>query len=144
MTAGDLPADLRLILFHKQRTSARVRFLLFAHGLCAFAPLPALSVLEAEGEGEPAVAYHPNGWLRLAEAKLNLAMGSLKPEPEFRATVQAPGGPIVVHLVELTTIDPPFAEAEALGGRFVALTEARGCAPAELELLRRAYGVVLG
>ncbi|NTV97340.1 MAG: hypothetical protein HGA75_18320, partial [Thiobacillus sp.] len=55
-----LPADLRLILAHKQRTSARVRFLRFPHGLCAFQPLPTLSVVEEVGEGDPAVAYHPN------------------------------------------------------------------------------------
>jgi len=140
----DLPADLRLILVHKQRTSARVRFLRFPHGMCAFAPLPALSVLEEEGEGEPPVPYHPSAWLRTAEQRLGLAAGSLKPEPEFHATVQTPDGPVSVQLLELTTMDPPFAEAEVLGARFVAITEARGCVPVELELLRRAYAAVMG
>jgi hypothetical protein len=140
----DLPADLRLILVHKQRTSARVRFLRFAHGMCAFTPLPALSVVEEEGEGEPPVPYHPSAWLRAAEQRLGLAAGSLKPEPEFHATVQTPDGPVSVQLLELTTMDPPFVEAEALGARFVAITEARGCVPVELELLRRAYSAVLG
>lgn len=51
---------------------------------------------------------------------------------------------LTVHLASLDTVDPPFAEAEALGGRFVAITEARGCSPVELELLRRAYTVILG
>lgn len=139
-----LPADLRLILAHKQRTSARVRFLRFPHGLCAFQPLPVLSVVEEVGEGDPAVAYHPNAWLREAERQLGLATGSLKPEPEFHATVQTPAGPITVQLAEVATMDPPFAEAEALGARFVAITEARDSTPVELELLRRAYTVLLG
>lgn len=138
------PADLRLILAHKQKTSARLRFLCLPQGFCAFGPLPALSVLAEEGAGESTVAYHPSAWLRAAEARLGLAPGSLKPEPEFHAIVQTPAGPVTVQLAELDCIDPPFAEAAAVGGRFVAITEARGCAPFELELLRRAYTVLLG
>lgn len=144
MTAGSLPADLRLILVHKQKTSARVRFLRFPHGICAFDPLPVLSVVEEEGEGEPAVAYHPNAGLRAAESRLGLETGCLKPEPEFHATVQTPAGPVTIQLAELATVDPPFAEAEAVGARFVAITEARDCTPVELELLRRAYTAVIG
>lgn len=141
---AELPPDLRLILAHKQRTSARLRFLRFDHGMCAFEPLPALSVVEEEGEGEPPVAYHPNAWLRAAEQRLGLDTGALKAETEFHATVQTPDGPVTVHLASFETVDPPFEEAAAAGGRFVAITEARGCAPAEMELLRRAYTAMLG
>jgi hypothetical protein len=144
LTVPDLPADLRLILAHKQRTSARLRFLRFPHGMCAFAPLPTLSVVEEAGEGEPAVAYHPNAWLRAAERRLGLDSGALKAETDFHAVVQTPAGPVTVQLASFETVDPPFAEAEALGGHFVAITEARGCAPAEMELLRRAYAAMLG
>ncbi len=140
----DFPTDLRLLLVHKQKTSARLRFLRFAHGVTAFDPLPALSVVEEEREGEPAVAYHPNAWLRAAEQRLKLDSGSLKAEAEFHATVQTPDGPITVQLATLEYVDPPFEAAEAAGGRFIAITEARNCTPVELELLRRAYTVVLG
>jgi hypothetical protein len=141
---SDLPDDLRLILAHKQKTSARLRFLKFPHGMCAFAPLPTLSVVEEEGEGAAEVAYHPNGWLRAAEQRLGLDSGALKPEAEFQATVQTPNGPVTVQLARFETVDPPFEVAERLGGRFVAITEARGCTPVELELLRRAYTALLG
>lgn len=140
----ELPTDVRLILVHKQKTSARVRFLRFPHGMCAFTPLPALSSVEEEGEGDGPVAHHPSAWLRAAEARLGLDGGSLKPEVEFHATVRTPDGPVTVQLASLDTVDPPFAEAEAVGGRFVAITEARGCTPVEMELLRRAYGAILG
>lgn len=140
----ELPADLRLILVHKQKTSARVRFLRFAHGVTAFTPLPALSVVEEEGGGDAAVALHPNAWLRAAERRLGLDSGALKPEADFHATVQTPSGPVTVHLASLDYVDPPFAEVEANGGRFIAITEARDCPPVELELLRRAYAAVLG
>lgn len=139
-----LPDNLRLLLVHKQKTSARLRFLKFPHGMCAFTPLPTLSVVEEEGEGEPEVAYHPNGWLRATEQQLGLDSGALKAEAEFQATVQTPGGPVTVQLARFETVDPPFEVAEMLGGSFVAITEARGCTPVEMELLRRAYTALLG
>ena len=37
----------------------------------------------------------------------------------------------------------PFDAAERVGGRFIALTEGRGLPPAELDLLRRAYRVIM-
>ena len=145
---AELPPDVRLILVHKQKTSARLRFLRFPHGMCAFTPLPALSALEEEGEAglgdSPPVVHHPSAWLRTAEARLKLDGGSLKPEVEFHATAQTPDGPVTVQLASLDYVDPPFAEAEAVGGRFVAITEARGCTPVEMELLRRAYTAILG
>lgn len=140
---NELPSDLRLLLVHKQKTSARLRFLRFPHGLTAFAPLPAASSL-ADEDDSAAVAYHPNAWLRQAEARLGLEAGSLRAEPEFNATVQTPSGPVTVQLASFETVDPPFAAAESLGGRFVAITEARGGTPVELALLRRAYTVILG
>jgi hypothetical protein len=36
----EFPKNMRLILAHKQATSARVRFLCFEHGLFAFEALP--------------------------------------------------------------------------------------------------------
>jgi hypothetical protein len=144
MAEAALPPDLRLILAHKQKTSARVRFLRLPHGVVAFDPLPALSVVEEEGQGDRAVPYHPATGLRAAEQRLGLDSGSLKAEAEFHATVQTPGGPVTVQLALLDYVDPPFEVVEASGGRFIAITEARGCAPVELELLRRAYTVILG
>ena len=47
-------------------------------------------------------------------------------------------------LARFTAIDPPFSAAEQLGGAFIDLTQARGLPPLELDLLRRAYEVILG
>jgi len=145
---AELPSDVRLILVHKQKTSARVRFLRFSHGMCAFTPLPALSVVEEGGgaglDDQPPLVHHPSAWLRTAEARLGLEAGSLKPEAEFHATVGTPDGPVTVQLASLDTVDPPFEAVEAVGGRFVAITEAGGCSPVEMELLRRAYTAMLG
>jgi hypothetical protein len=148
------PANLRLLLAHKQKTSARVRFLRFPHGLCAFTALPAHSTVLPDAP-ESRVEMHPKVYLSNAESKLGLAPDSLVLEAEFNAFVATPmatvatppttaDSPIQVRLATFTSIDPPFDAAERLGGRFVAITEARGCDPAELELLRLAYGVLMG
>jgi hypothetical protein len=139
----ELPADLRLILVHKQKTSGRLRFLRLPHGTVAFNPLPSLSDLMEDAD-PPQVVHHPAVFLKAAEDRLNLPAGSLMHEPEFQATVDTPDGPVAMQLASFTTIDPPFAEAAALGGSFIAITEAMGGMPVEMDLLRRAYEVLLG
>ncbi len=137
------PADMRLLLAHKQKTSARVRFLRFAHGLSAFEALPTLSSV-FEDPPEHRVELHPGIYLRSAEAALGLESGGLALEADFSASVDTPDGTIRVRLATFTSIDPPFELAERLGGKFIAITEARGCPPAEMELLRQAYTALMG
>ncbi|MEY2632257.1 MAG: hypothetical protein RIR00_911 [Pseudomonadota bacterium] len=133
----------RLILLHKQKTSGRVRFFCLSHGVLAFQPLPALSVLREEGYS-PKIQIHPTALLREAELHLGLAPDELEPEPEFSAWVDTPEGDVPVLLALFNSIDPPFAAAERLHGRFIALTETRSLSEVERQLLRRAYEQVLG
>jgi hypothetical protein len=137
-STGGVP---RLILFHKQKTSARTRFLRFADTVLAFGPLPA-SAAPAATVGT--VRPHPAAHLHAAEQRLGLPAGSLEPVSDFSVDLDTPEGVVPVLLAGFTSIDPPFAAAEAIGGRFVAITEARGLPPVELELLRRAYEVLIG
>jgi len=51
---------------------------------------------------------------------------------------------VPVLLAYFTTIDPPFAAAESIGGKFIAMTEARNLAEIERNLLRRVYEYVIG
>jgi hypothetical protein len=139
----NLPSDLRLILVHKQKTSGRLRFLRLPHGTVAFTPLPPLSDL-IERTASRQVVHHPAAFIQAAEARLSLPAGSLAHEPEFQATVDTPDGPVAMHLASFTTIDPPFDKAAALGGTFIAITEAAGGMPVEMDLLRHAYEVLLG
>jgi hypothetical protein len=135
----------RLILFHKQATSARTRFLKLAHGgVCAPGPLPALAQLVDPPPPAGKVALHPGTLLREAERWLSMPVGSLELEAEFRAGVDAAAGLVPVFLAGFTTIDPPFAEVQAVDALFIDLTQARGMVPVDLQLLRRAYEVVLG
>jgi hypothetical protein len=134
----------RLLLFHKQGTSARTRFLRFGDSLLAFAPLPAGALLRAEDAALGTFLPHPAALLKTAEKKLGLPGGSLQVVPEFSATVDTPQGEVPVLLAGFTTMDPPFVAADSVGGRFVALTEMRGLPATEMDLVRRAYTVILG
>lgn len=136
--------DPRLLLFHKQGTSARTRFLRFGDSLLAFAPLPEGAVLRAEDAAPGTIRPLAPALVKTAEEKLGLPAGSLQFEAEFSATLDTLHGELPVLLAGFTTQDPPFAAAEALGGRFIALTEVRGLPAAELDLVRRAYTHILG
>lgn len=131
----------RFICFHKQKTSARTRFLRMADSVLAFGPLPPASRLRA---GRGALLPHPAAGLKELESRFGLPAGALRPEPEFHAEADTPDGRVVVLLAEFTAIDPPFAAADAAGGRFIAITEARDLPEIELALLRLAYEAVLG
>lgn len=135
----------RLIMFHKQSTSARTRFLQLAYGgVCAFEGLPALAQALDEPPASGKVALHPGKLLHAAETWIGMESGSLEAEAGFKAWVDVPGGPVQVFLARFTAIDPPFEHAEARGARFIDLTQARGLPVAELALLRQAYELVLG
>lgn len=147
MTTQDFEQHCRIILFHKHGTSARTRFLRFADNtVCGFAPLPQLAAIidDADTPPQPQVETHPAMKLKEAAERLQLPATALELESEFNMWVDAPGGAIRILLVRLMDIDPPFDAAEALGARFIDLTEARDLPAVELLLLRRAYEVVLG
>jgi hypothetical protein len=143
--APDTFGGARLIFAHKHPTSARLRFVRFEHGMCGFIPFPAeASLCPDEEVPESPVVTLPSVHLAEAERRLGLPSGGLKIEPEFRQCVDVGDACVEVHLAMFTAMDPPFETIAGAGGRFVAITEARGCAQIELELLRKAYEAVLG
>lgn len=138
-------APARLILVHKQGTSARTRFLRYADGIVAPEPFPKLAQVLGEDEvaDGASVVAHPAALLRQVAEGLGLGAGDIVLESDFRAHVDTPQGVAPIYLGRVTTIDPPFAAAEKAGARFIAITEARDLPPSELELLRRAYECVM-
>lgn len=141
MTDSNAP---RLIMFHKQGTSARIRFLLLgSDSVCGFTPLPRLAELMAGGTPDK-VALHPGALVHDAETHLGLPAGSLEAMGDFHVRVDVAGGPVSVYLASCTTQDPPFAAAERIGARFIDLPEARMLPPVELQLLRLAYEYLMG
>lgn len=133
----------RLVILHKQSTSARVRFMTLGDSVLAFSPVPESAVLRGE-DYSPTVSFHPTAALRAAEQKLGLADGGLEPVPDFCLWLDTPQGDQAVLLAACTSIDPPFEAAEKQGGKFIAITEARRLPLVEREILRRTYEHVLG
>lgn len=133
----------RLIILHKQSTSARVRFMTLGDSVLAFSPLPEQAVLRDEAYS-PTLQFHPTAALRAAEKQLGLPEGGLEPVAEFCVWVDTADGDQAVLLAACTSIDPPFEAAEKQGGKFIAITEARRLPLLERELLRRAYEHLLG
>ena len=133
----------RVIFYHKQATSARTRFLRFANNsVCAFDALPVLArVPDKVPEITP---LHQSDALAKAAQEIGLAPDELVAESEFQQFVEVPGRQIRIILAAIKTIDPPFGLAERIDAQFIDLTQARTLPPAELELLRAAYDVVLG
>lgn len=135
--------EYRVILYHKQATSARTRFMRFSHGsVLAFEPIPKLAQLyEAEDEN---TVLHPAAALKAVEERLGLPDKCLVAEAEFQHCMDVPGNKISVILAGITTMDPPFDAAEQYGAVFIDLTQARDLPDVELDLLRSAYEVLLG
>ena len=140
-----MAAPARLILVHKQRTSAMVRFLRYDDGIVAPEPFPKLSQVLGEDEevdGADVVA-HPAMLVNQVAGQLGLRADDIDLETDFSSNVDTPQGVAPVYLGRITTIDPPFEVAEIIGARFINITEARDMTPSELELLRRAYLCVM-
>jgi hypothetical protein len=147
IASQDRPSPAHLMLYHKQSTSARTRFLRLPHGgICGPAALPPDAALDdgVSGAVPASLLTHPAMLLRDAESALSLPRGSLEADSGFRCRIIAAGEAADVHLAHFTSIDPPFEAAEAIGARFIDLTQARGLPATELSLLRLAYEHVLG
>lgn len=138
--------EYRVVLYHKQATSARTLFLDFAHGsVIGPQALPFLSsVMALEEESEPDLLPHPAMLHRQLAEALALDGDLFQLDVEFRSVVDTPTGSVDVYLAHFTTMDPPRALMDERGCRFYSLTELRGRHPAEMELLRRAYSSILG
>lgn len=135
--------DYRVILFHKQSTSARLRFLRFSDdGVFGLGPVPSRCVVHEGSIQGPAV--HPAQVLRRLEDVYGFDADRLASQSEYRYWLEAVGSNLAILLVQLLDMDPPFAQAERIGASFIDLTQARGLPTVQLELLRGAYELILG
>lgn len=133
----------RVILYHNQATSARLRFLRFPyHSVCAFEAMPKLAMLM--DDDEMPVLIHPAKVVEQTAQQLAIDSEELEIDAQYQACVDVADGPITVFLLRFTAIDPPFALAEELQASFIDLTQARDLADVELQLLRKAYELIMG
>ncbi len=135
----------RLIMYHKQATSARTLFLRLGGTVCNPDGFPTLAQL-MDGDAPPdsrEAALHPASVVAEVEQQLGLSRGSLEVEGEFHARVDVPDAVVNVFLARFTSVDPPHAWAGEHEAKFIPLTEARNLPQVELELLRQAYAVIM-
>lgn len=138
---------LAIILFHKQSTSARVRFLLAENSSICFATeIPALATLVEENQlsKDSTVDKHPATAVGELEQQMGLAKGDIELVKDFSLKLDVPNQVIPVYLGYFKNIDPPFDEVATIGAKFIAITEARRLPPVELQLLQKAYQYLMG
>lgn len=136
----------RCVVFHKQKTSARTRFLIQGRDVVFPAGLAEECSLTdgADPDGPPSnLLPHPAAGIANLASLLDLPASAFRVEAaHLGRVVEDENAP--VWLVEVTTIDPPFENALRMGGRFISIMEARQAPAVQRELLRRAYERVLG
>jgi hypothetical protein len=141
-----LPASARVIFYHKTPTSGKTCFLKQESGdICCFEKLPKLSQIVEQGDKgyENDVTTHPAILLQHASTKWGFAAEEMEIDSVYHEKVDIAGDCLSVYLARFTTVDPPFESAQNIGASFISITEARNLSPVELELLRRAYTVIM-
>jgi len=151
---SNLLESARVILYHKQSTSAMTRFFRLnsegevrdtGEGVLVGRPLPQLATLldSDSGSDSDGIVPHPGAIAAELEKWLALPAGSLQVDGDFMQLVEIPGSVVRVYLMRFTTIDPPFDHAEAVDAAFVPLTQTRGLPSVQMELLRSAYAAIM-
>ncbi len=135
--------DHRLIMYHKHPSSGRTLFLRLNGTVCHFANLSPQATIADYQTGAEQVFEYPPTLLTDAEARLGLTSGTLVIDRELTAKVTEADRLLDIYLARFKVTDPPFEQIAALDGKFIAITEARSLPPAELELLRLAYSVIM-
>jgi len=139
--AQEQELDWHCVLYHKQRTSARTRFLRLGRDVVVPEPVDDDGELNEIGD-EGSVRRHPAAGLSQVSRELGLAPADLRVDGEPLGAIGSPGVP--VWLVEILTIDPPLAQVADCGGRFISIMEARDLPEIQRQLLRLAYERILG
>jgi hypothetical protein len=136
----ELSESSRVILYYNGAISALTLFLQHPdESVCSPSPLPALSSVLEEGEMPLTIAL-------MAPAEMAVAISKIMglPADLLQANmVDTPNGIITVYLAYFNVLDPPRQLMAEKGCKFKTLTELRNRPPAEMELLRRAYALVM-
>ncbi len=96
-----------------------------------------------ERPSQQIVVMHPAQLVQQAASEICISTDELEMEPAFHQWVDVANGPVQIFLIRFKGIDPPFSQAKEQNASFIELSEARGLAPVELELLRTAYECIM-
>lgn len=141
----ELAKNSRVILYYNGAISALTLFLQHPdESVCTPWPLPALSsVLEEDEMPMTIPLWAPADIVTAISNTMGLPANLLQANMGYREQVDTPGGIITVYLGYFNVLDPPHKLMAEKGCKFKTLTELRNRPPAEMELLRRAYALVM-
>jgi hypothetical protein len=138
---AESPMQLRFLVFHVHRVSARLRYLTMPYGqLCMPTPLPKLAELMDERPQFDKLAIHPGTWLKQACEQMQLPLDRLSVEPGFRRWIDTPGQPTQVYILRVSG-PSPFAAPE--GMRWIELPDCLSMLPIERLLMQSVYQYLL-
>jgi hypothetical protein len=142
----DLLKRSRVIFYYNDAISGGLT--LFAqhasNSVCSPTPLPALSSVLDEDEVSLSIVHTPPADVTsIISHTMKLPAHLLQANTAFREQVDTPDGIITVYLAHFKALDPPHQLMAEKGGKFKTLTDLRNSPPAELELLRRAYVLLM-
>lgn len=136
----------RAIFYHKTPASGKTCFLQQENGqVCGFTALPKLSQIIDPGDKgySDDISMHPSVILKNAAEILGIPQQEMEMDSEFCEKIDVAGNCLSVYLIRFKSIDPPAQLTDNSSKSFISITEARNLAPLELELLRRAYCVIM-
>lgn len=132
----------RVILCHFDAYSAASLFARYGSSVLMPAPLPdGANAIAAPAD---AAAHHaPDAVLAAVLARFGLNPADLNISEGFQEWMSGGAGPIRIHLFRFSTFEAPHAALEAHGGIFKPISGMRGTPMAELNLLRRAFDLLM-
>jgi hypothetical protein len=135
----------RVILYYNGAISALTLFVQHPdESVCTPSPLPALSSVLEEDEIPLNIGNIPPASIVSAISNaMGIPPNLLRANTGYREHVDTPNGIITVYLAQFNAPDPPRQLMAEKDCKFRTLTELRNRPPAEMELLRRAYALVM-
>ncbi len=134
----------RVILCHFDSYSTALVFARYGSSILAPAPLPeSAAPMPAPGD---AVEQHvvPSAVLDALGSQMGLDPTQLNLDDDYQAWMASDYGPIRIHLIRFTTLDAPRQVIEPFGGVFKPISEMRGLAMIELNLMRQVFNQIMG
>ena len=132
----------RVILCHFDSYSAASLFARYGSSVLMPTPLPegtSASAPPADVSGQ----HSPDAVMAAVVAQYGLNPAELGYSEGFEEWMTSDAGPIRIHLLRFTTFEAPRAAIEPHGGVFKPISEMRGTPMIELNLLRRAFDLVM-
>lgn len=133
----------RVILCHFDSYSTALLFARYGTGVLAPSPLPEGASAMSEVTA-PGARYEPAAALNALTSQYGLDAAQLGLVDDFQEWMSSAEGPIRIHLARFTTFEAPRDAIEPHGGVFKPISEMRGTAMIELNLLRRAFNLIMG